>query len=828
MNEEIGLVAFGNEAITCASAPSHMGHYSISQGADVEAITKYLERPVIISTGILGASPGNLYRYGFQTTASYRTLFGATNWDRLDGAVGIRATLVFTLSVTASAFNQGILAVAYQYGLSTINNLDRSQWFPLVTNLPHVRLNVAETTTVQLEVPYVSSLEYIPIVDANLTTAAGGIVSVTQLTGSPVASGQDPPRYTLYVSMKDIEIIGALPFETTTLTVQTGLRTENLTAAPTKGVDNTTRSSVTEEGHAVGVLSGALDGVAQVARAVKTIPGLSDIGGTADWFASLASRTARSLGYSKPMDEKQVMRHNLYAYGLDSQVDVPCNGFVASAFQGQKLAIGPDLGMSDEDEMAFDNLLTRYQYLYRGQMFSTTSPGDILWVCPVMPTAFWYRDVALGPTGTRANRALPDTSDATTNALLPTTLCYIADNFRLWRGAFKFRITFAKTKLHGGRVQVSFVPYTENSALNAPIATTSVVPATSALGPVASGYSYIFDLRDASSFEFEVPYITNQPYTSVQKRIGDVSMQVVSALRTNASAPTLVDFMVEVAALPGFELAVPAPSLMTGVPTTGTVAVRYESGLHHQVDYQVGMDFGKTTDDVSQAVLGERFTSVKQVIMIPDFFVQDQPTASIYDQTFEPWFKPNAAPLAIPMSPTLQRLYFGSRSSRMALLYAFCRGGSMAIVMSDDSVRLTTTVKWRGNFGGTIGSSNGSFYSKYLNQYSTITVAETQDGFRVKIPFYTPFARVSLQGADDTLGGSSSGPNSNTWPGTFSNIVPQLVVRNTSGTTSRLLIGRAAADDAILARFVGPPPCVILNSAATVNPVYGNASGTLF
>lgn len=828
MNEEVGLTAFGNEATTCAEAPKHTGHYSVSQGEDVEAITKYLERPVLIATGALGAAPGNLYRYAFTSTSSYRNLFGAANWDRLDGAVGIRATLVFTLSVTASAFNQGILALAYQYGVSVFNNLDRSNYFPLVTNLPHVRLDVSETTTAQFEVPYVSSLEYIPVVDNNFTTANGGIVSLTQITASHVASGQDPPRYTLYVSMKDIEIIGALPFDTTVLALQTGLRTETVSAAPTKGVDNSSVSKVTKEGQATGVLSGALEGVAQVARSISAVPGLSDVGGTADWFASLAARTAKSLGYSKPLDETVPMRHNQYAYGGDSQVDMPTNAFALSAFQGQKTTISPDVGMDDEDEMAFDNLLTKYQYLYRGEMWTTTAPGDLLWAAPVMPTAFWFRDASFGGIGTLVNASLPATSNATTNALLPTTLCYVADNFRYWRGSFKFRVTFAKTKLHGGRVQFSFVPYTENSGPNAPIAGTYTVPATSALGPVASGYSYIFDLRDASSFEFEVPYICNQPYQSVQRRIGDVSMQVVNALRTNVSAPQIVDFMVEVAAQPGFEFAIPAPSLMTSVPTTGTVVVRYETGLSSEVQYQTGMDFGKITDDISQQIMGERFTSVKQVIMLPDYFVLDQVNNTIYDQSFEPWFKGNPIPLSIPISTTVQRMYFGARSSRMAALYAFGRGGSMCYVTSDDGVRLTTSMKWRGNYGGTTTGSNGSFYSKFLHQYSTITVAETKDGFRIKVPFVAPFARISLQGVEDILGGSSAAPGSSVWSSAFINVVPQLIIRNTSGTAARLLVGRAAADDAILARYVGPPPVVILNSAATVNPIYGQAPGGLF
>lgn len=817
MAEQVGLVDMGNEAATCAHLPVDKGHYSIAQGEDVSSITKFLERPVLVNAGNIGAAPGPLWSYAYQSTASFRNQFGANNWDRLKGAVGIRATLVFTVNVTSSAFNQGILALAFQHGIdSTSNNHARHLYFPFVTNLPHVKINLASTTMAQLEVPYVSQFEYVPIETANFTSMLGGVVSLTNLTGSRVVAGQDVPRYTVYVNMKDIELIGAVPYDTTTVVLQSGIDHKRHTAARAiTRASNTVRgaSEISREAHEYGLISGVLADVADVANVISHTPGLSAIGGTVDWFAEFASQTAKSLGFSKPLDETLIQRMTRQSYGLDGQVDVPSNGFALSAFQGNKVNVGPDLGMNDEDEMQLDYILTKFQYIYHGTFSNTNAVGDTIYGCPVCPTAFWFRDHTLGASAPLTNKPLKTANTATENAFLPSTLCYVSDSFRLWRGSFTYRISFAKTKLHGGRVQITFIPYVANPAINGPISGNTIIPAVSGTGPVASGYSYIFDLRDADEFEFEVPYISNVPYTSTYRSIGDISLTVVAPLKVNSSVPSTVDFMVEVAAHKGFELAVPAPSLMAGVPGLGTTNITYQSGL----------SLAPAADDMSQQVIGERFTSVKQLIMMPDYFPVDVANATIFDMNFEPWFKANAPALAGPMSTTAVALWYASRSSRFAHLFAFARGSTMAIVQKEvGATRVASLLKFKGQVGGANTTTFASFYDKALNYYSSVVVADTLESFRAKVPLYGPFARYPVVFSDSLFGGDSVAPATTVWNSAAGpNQVPQLTVRNSSGVSTRLFIGRAAADDATLSRFIGPPACIVFNSLATVTPVYG-------
>lgn len=820
----LGITDLGNEAATCSHMPVDRGFYSINEGLDVASLTRFLERPVIVTAGNLGASPGNIWAYRFVDTGSYRTILGGNNWDRLKGSVGIRGTMVFTVNVTASAFNQGILALAYQHGIASLtSNKLRHLTFPNVVNLPHVRMNIASTTMMQLEVPYVSQAEYIPIETTSWAPLNAGVVSLTNLTGSRVVAGQDAARYTVYVSMKDIEIIGPMPYDTNTVSLQSGMDSTKHTiakAVKSAGVAVRGVSEITKEARDSKIVSGTLNTVAKVARVASYVPGLGAIGGTVDWFASFASKTAKSLGYSKPLDERLVKRMTRQSYALDGQIDVPGNGFSLSPFQGNKVNVGPDLGMSDDDEMHFDYILTKYQYIYHGIFSNAAAPGDAIYGCPICPTSFWYRDAVLGAGVPLSNKPLKTGNTATENAFLPSTLCYVSDSFRWWRGSFKFRVSFAKTKLHGGRVQMTFIPNQINNALNFPHASTTVIPTVGGgAGPVSTGYSYIFDLRDADEFEFEVPYISFQPYTSVIRSIGDVSLTVVAPLKVNATVPSTVDFMVEVAAMPGFELACPTPSLMSTVPTTGATTITYQSGL----------SFAPAVDDISQQVVGERMVSLKQAIMQPDYFVQDVANLTIFDMHFDPWYKANAPALSAPMSTTAVALWLASRSSRFASLYAFARGSTMAIVQKDKAAdNVATVLKYKGNSGGVNPTTFSSFFDRGLNYYSSTVIADTLESVRAKIPVYGPYARYNVQEATADMGGDSVAPNTNTWNSSANSVVPQLTVRNSSGQTARILVGRAAADDATLSRFIGPPACIVFNTLATVSPVYGSSPISTF
>lgn len=802
-----GVSTFVAEAGNCASVPADTSLYGLQPTDQVADLKRYFERPTLMTQGLLSNTPGLEYAFSFHSTGDFATAFTNVLWDRLDGAVGIRGTLKFHLHIAASAFNQGIIALAWQYGSDlTVSNWDRGRFFPLSVNLPHARLNVASETMTELTVPFVSHAEYIPQSTVGATAPGYGTVYVTNLTGSRVVVNQDSVRYKLYVTMHDIELIGATPITSVAVNLQSGVKASPVLTS-TKDNSVPGESEVTREAVRSGIISDVAGSAANLARAVARFPPLSAIGGSAGWFLSGLAKTAKALGYSKPMDETQSTRVLRSAYNFDSHIDVPSAGFTLSNFQSNTVNVGPELGLHDEDEMILSNVLGRYQYIYHGVLTNSNSTNDTIYGCPLCPGAMWFRDFVLGVNNPQSNKPLKASNTLTENSFLPSTLCYVGDNFRVFRGGFKFRISFAKTKLHGGRLLVSYVPYVQATQGNLPPSVQTRVPsATYQL----TGSSMVIDLRDDEVFEFEAPYVSWTPYMPCNWPYGDLSIVVLEPLRSNASVPSTVDFMVEVAAMPDFEFAIPVNSLMSPVPQLGTTAVALQSGakiVSHR-------------EDMSQQVIGEKVHSIKQLIMMPDYVQADLVNNFITRWNAEPWFKGNHPALSTPMSATAQSYFFASKSSRLASLYAFAKGGTMYTLVKDiGASRLTLTLREKGNLGGATLTSTG-FYNKELNSVSPQYTFEALESTRVKVPLYGKFARFPVQRATVAFGGDSLtlGTATTLWDPDFVFNVPEIVARNQSGAGSRILVGRAAADDATLSRFLGPPPCIILNSLATVSP----------
>lgn len=801
-----------DEAPVCAEIPGDQSFYNIKPLGEGHDLSALLARPVLLNTAGLFATPGSVLDVQFGTSAQWRNAFGVTHWDRLTGYTGIRATLVFTCVVTKTAFHQGIIQAHFQYGIDQTDNRYRGRHFPLAVHLPHVRMNLAEQTMMTLRVPYVGTEEYIRIPQAlGVDIQNYGVFGIVSLTGCRLATGQTTPTVTVYVHMEDVELIGPTPFSYTFVTTQSGGAKTSTASVVAKTVAKA--GAVVKEAKEKKVISKTLGAASKVARVVSYVPGLGAFAGAADWFLSSSAKTAEALGFSKPADENPFMRHVRYSYGFDGQTDMPNTGVVLSAFQSNKLAIDPSVGCTDEDHMSFDYVLGKYSYIYRGNFFTTNVVGDVLYTAPVTPSAFWYRDRALSIVGATGNLPLKTGNTATENAFYPSTLCYVGDNFRYFRGGFVFRVSFATTKLHGGRVLFSFIPFRNNYAPGTPVSAIQAVPNIAAAGPTPTGYSLLFDLQDQTVFEFEVPFVYPDNYCNVlSNAIGSVSMAVVSPLSANNSVTTTVDFMVEVKAMPGFSFAVPTSSLMSGVPASGTVAVSLQSGV----------PVTEINPEAAQQSIGEEILSLKTLIQIPDYYTDNVANNIIYRVTPPPWFKPNNPALATPMSVGTVALYYASKSSRIADMYAYVRGGTVCIFNKDKEVNVPHLISFIPEDGGVDSATFSSFYDKNNNALGASTILENNVN-RVILPTYSRYSRIPLSVRDSAFGGAYTAPTRNTWNQAITAAVPEVSISNVSGSNMRLCVGRAAADDAVCSQFIGPPPVIILNGLMTASPCYGNS-----
>lgn len=828
-----GHTAFVSEAAVCAEIPEEpRSHYSLAETEDNQSVKDFFARPRLISTGTITTGTGVLATNSIRNYADFVALFGPVAGDRLSGVAGFRCTLKFTLTVSATPFHQGILNFAWQYATNNnVNDNDgRGRFVPLSINLPHVMCDLAENTMVSLDIPYVSGYEYFALNNDNSATTNYGTWWLNKLTDVRVVAGQTSPNYNLYLSLHDIELIGVSPIERGSVILQAGTTHDTIQHVATdlagravkalaKKGKNLAKSAITGESKAKGTYSGLAERAANVAHYASYIPGIGAIGGATEWFLRATSKGLSAFGYSKPNDETKVQRMYRGAYAGDAQVDMPQIGFTVSPFQSNKLAVTSDLGCDDEDHMAMAYVLSKKSYIFRGKMSSANNAGTLLYGTLVSPLNFWYRDADNGsaPTG---NIPMPVTSTLTTNVFLPSTLLYLASNFRYWRGAIKFTIKFAKTKMHGGRVVLTYTPSFLTTSANTPASNTIPTPQT--LGGVQpQGLSTIVDLKDNSEVEFVVPYLSPQNYLSCNSGVGGFTMHVINPLVAPATASDTIDFMVLVSAEPDFEFACIGPSMLDG-PGIGTAAV-----------LQSGLGGVAPTDDTSQLIIGEKIMSVKQLLMSPDYVSFDVANNSNPEFVLIPWFKWNLMPMATPIADNSTRTFYASKSSRLARMYSFVNGSTFYCLFTDGggSTNITYTIGQKGNDGGGATTGFGNLYNRGNNFYAGVQMPETIGHFKAVIPTYSKYARIPTIASVNSGGWGTSTDQFSVDPGGYSNEFSDMQttarLRNNSGAARRVMFGRAAADDARCAHFIGPPACCLFPSTKTVSPSSG-AAFTIF
>lgn len=778
------VTSLQNEATKCATVVSN--NKSTIYGADdMNDLRSYLARPQVYEQGTFTTGVGRQTQCTISNNAALTSLIGVTDVTRMTGARGFRATLCFKLVVSATPFHQGILALNWQYATNGVNAGARSNYYYLAPNLPHVILDLAENTSVELRIPYLSHLEYFPLSGAEGGSYNYGCLAVTKLTDFRFAAPLVGAKYTLYSWLEDVELVAARTYSTTNVLLQAG-------------------SAIDQELRASKLVSRTLATTSRLASSALGGVVLGPISGAVSWMTNVMSKTAAAMGYSKPVDETIVKRKLIMGYGGETHVDMPSSSVKAGPFQTNKLKVGV-VGGNTVDEMAFDYILSKPAYIYRKVWAGTVASGDLLYNCILSPSCMWFRDNAGS-----GNIPFPGTASLTTNALAPSHLCYIGNSFKYWRGGFKFTVKFSKSKMHGGRVILNFTPETTLAA-NGPVTTTQPLPTVNTGGVDVVGYSRTFDIKDSSVVEFEVPYVSTNPYLGYYSAMGNFSIHCVSPLMTPGSASDSIDMAVFVEALPGFQFAGLTVSLMDGINPSQNAATP-------QVYTQAGGV--KVEPDAAQTVIGEQFTSVKQMIMVPDVHIgPDKATATITRVLAPYWFRKVYISTTVPIPNTAQATWFGTKCSRLLDMYAFCNG-STEVVAYVDGGNITNSgfkISHLANDDTTALAVGGNLYNRVNMANASHGIFEyLQNGVRVSFPAYSRFQRLPVQGlASAFVPGIDLDYTTTT---DYFNHIGRIDFRNNSGAVRRLVVQRAAGDDATLGQYVGPPLIAFFQSTATVSP----------
>jgi hypothetical protein len=588
-------------------------------------------------------------------------------WNqRLSGVYGIRFKACYRLQVAATAFHQGLLALSFQYGTNAVGPdvFSRSGISAACTNLPHVRLDLSELTMVELSVPFLYANEFIPILGGDNYGGTVGHLGLNWILPYVSVVGLANPSYELYIRLEDIELFGADNAASNPIVLQSGPIVEQ---AP---------SVIAKELRSSKLISRGLDTVSKVSAFVaKHVPVLSSIAGPTAWAADIAAGVARYFGFSRPLIQDPTATHVRISCVGEGHVDTPYNGLAVGPFQSNTLAFDGVTGATDVDEMALSFITQQFSQTCVGFVSTGNSHNQVIYAAPVSPSVFWFREPVAAPF---CNIIFPRNSGSlvaqTGNMIMPSSLMNISSCFRLWRGDIIFRFTFAKTKFHGGRYMVSFNPRTffTNSTTTAPAVVDGPETVAGLMQPY--GHSQIMDLRDGNVFEFVVPYSSESPYVSFMSAIGTISVSCMDPLYASSSVTASVFFFVEVAGAENFELADYAGNTFIA-SHVGTVY--QQSGDISTVVSNALVD--SATTSASQHTIGERFTSAKQLIMIPAYN-QGTLAASTTSNTFVPpwWYYPGGAQVAAfaltnPINAATSFIGCGYAPGFLAGMYAFCQ-----------------------------------------------------------------------------------------------------------------------------------------------------------
>lgn len=778
--ETTGVTEFVQEA--CSQIDVLGAHHvpaPLSGQSQFQDLKAYFSRPRLVTNGNV-TSVGRIAAINVTPGILLATLF-PDGVKRLTGVYGIRFTLVFTLQVAATPFHQGLLALNWQYEVSSNTNeaYVRSINSETSTNLPHVRLDLSVDTMVQLKVPFLWHYEFLPVQD----TTAGvpyGLAALNVILPVPAVAGLALPTYKIFVHMDDMELLGADNQVATSIIPQGGKFVE-------KEVTGNKPSSV---------VAHVSDTVRFLARG---IPAISSFTSPANWFLDGVAGSLKAFGYSKPLNLENIHRmQRRYDVG-ENNVDLPVGNQLLGPLSDNHLPVSTFCN-TDVDEMSLKYILSQYNQICIGGVTPSEVHGTVIYGTNVSPSFFWFRSTSL-PYG---NWPAPLYSTATTNAFIPSNLFYIGQMFRLWRGGFRFRVTFAKTKHHGGRMMISYNPTYNDFLTSSNTGTPVSAPEISGGLVQPFGYTMICDLRDDNVFEFDVPYWCPAPYMAFDSHIGGLTITVMDPLQAPAVVNQGVGFLVEVKALPDFHFAVPRGPRYP--PMVGNPAIRKQSGKM--------VSILKESD--CQDCIGEKIESVKQLIMIPSRTATTGINPSTFaTQVIPPWFAYRQPDTSVPFPNGFSRPFSMRYGSSIALMYTYATGSTdFGIVPVTPDTAPLLEVGYTPSDEG-IGFAANNVQQKpansILRQY-----ARGDQGLFVRTPAYFKYKRVPVHywvsGSNNFL---IDGTRNNRFSSALhaqSRIVQPYVQITNGAVASYFRMYLSAGDDARLGLFIGPPPLHLTQS----------------
>jgi hypothetical protein len=438
-----------------------------------------LARPVRLLSTVVSSSA--TFQQGFALPGDW---WGASSTvaNKLQGFRHLEGTFVARFQVNATPFQCGKYWMFY---VPYTTDMGKDVWTDLscVTAFPGVELDLGSSKVAELRIPLVGP--YCPIALSGL--GKWGDLFIVEL--SPIADGDSAAsaHASLHIWLEGAKV--SLP-TVTKLVAQS--KSEGEVVAAT------------------GTVSSAAFKIGKLASNVGTLfPQLSHIAQPAAWAANLVSGVASYFGFSKPND---ITTTSIFA-------SIPARGFTHGS--------GPDAGTVLG--MCQDNSIET-----RTDVFGTSSDElHVNYVCgrPAVIGKFSWNNTQPVDTALVKIPVAPNKPNGDYTTKCPTPLQYFSALCRFWTGSICYRLSFAKTMFHTGRIELVYIPDE-----------TSFDPE---LNPSNDLYKWVVDLSTTSEITVTIPWVRNHPWLPTDVANGVLSVRVLNPLNVSSeSASPSIDFLV--------------------------------------------------------------------------------------------------------------------------------------------------------------------------------------------------------------------------------------------------------------------------------------------
>lgn len=447
-SEVTQITEFINEACDQVSIRAAASHHLPEMYTDVSSVNdlkQYFSRPIQIDNLTYNnATRGLITSYPLSTGA---TKLRVRNFERISGCYGWRATFCFRLQSVATPLQAGRLRLAFQ---PFFNNLDHSRISALspISQLPGVDLDITESTSAILRVPFIFNRNYF-----NFQTIAGdnlGEVAIFAYTPVALGTGAFSPRIAVWHWLEDFEMIAAAP-ESITLIPPPAAAAALVSPFADASLSTILEAQAgkfsagaKEEKAIPGNLSNVLAaGSKLVTWAGTKIPFISSYAGPTSWMMREAAKIAASYGWSKPLNSAATTRMFQTVNTYQTNMDGADTTFSLGASVENSVQPLPGFAGTNVDEMSIDYVKSVYSAISAPVLTQFQAPGDLVYSCSLSPKALFFQDGI-------QNSIVPTLTPNL--AFWPSSVFGLANCFNLYRGGFKFRIKMSKTKFHTGRL----------------------------------------------------------------------------------------------------------------------------------------------------------------------------------------------------------------------------------------------------------------------------------------------------------------------------------------------------------------------------------------